>query len=155
MSQWEPKLGDVVTLRGAPQMMMTVTGYDPKTAMYGVLWLDNEGHPHGVNLSPRALVEVTEEEPIDPAVAQAALQHAAAAVTELNQRCQQLTEMNHSAGAQLAELVTALRRLVPKDAWSSEPSAMAEEAIRRHETFQREANEQLVRLQAKVAELGG
>lgn len=151
--EWQPKLGDVVTLRSDDDFRMTVTGYDKEHDAYGVLWIDSNGSPHGCNLPAKALASVEPEAP-DPET-QAAIQQAAAVIAQLRERLDQATEMNQTAGKQIFALMDALHRIVPRESWSNDATELAAEAVRRVETMRSEANQQLEHLSARVRELGG
>lgn len=157
MAQWEPKLGDVVALKSAPEQPMTVIGYDTKVQLYGVMWLSPDAQGHVISLPAAALQkhEALEGAQVDAAQLTAALEQAGSEVNRLRAELAQAIEMNQNAGRQLAGASAGLRKIVPPEAWSTDLGSMSIEAVTRHETIKREANEQISRLAQRVRELGG
>lgn len=155
MAHWEPKLGDIVTLKSETDIPMTVIGYDPSKRVYGVAWIAPDKQGHAMSVPAEALAKYEKAPEVDPAELAQGLQIASQELESMRSVLAQSRESLTLAGNQLSEICSALQRIVPKEAWSSNPTAMAAEAARRYETMRLEANEQITRLNARVVSLGG
>ncbi len=143
---WKPGLGDVVTLAGAPQQPMTITGVSYETKQLELTWLDDAAHPWTCSAHRAALVKVVSEEPAPPpGDAQAGV-----VVVQLVERVRELEEQKERLDRLVKLMTGRLRDVIPREDWGRDPEWMAVEAMRRFEVMQREANEQIASLRQRL-----
>lgn len=154
MSKREPKLGDIVTIRGSEQRAVVVE-YDLKQTLYGVFWV-HAGTPNGAKLPASALDVADDAPPFDPNT------HPAV-VEKLALLGQQIAEVRAvgAGDAKLREELSALkgamvhayemaRRMVPSLPSTPDYGLAMGQVIELANTWREEGNEQIKRLQAKL-----
>lgn len=156
---WEPKLGDIVTLRSSPDVPMTVCGYEREKKLYTVIWMTEAGAANYISTVAEALAKAAEGP--DTAALQA---HTAELRTELGNVSRMLAEVSRERGALAAELashkVANVRAVLSARELLQEvrADAMADElvlaTVERFKLMQAEANEQIARAQGKLREAG-
>lgn len=151
---WEPKLGDVVTLRSNPDRHMTVVAYQSDKKMYDVLWLNEQGAANAIAVSAVALQKVEEEAPAAPVIDPRATAEWQALV--------ELAKMAETYKAEIAELknerlraILASRAVLEEVAADAQPDVLVNQIVDRFRQMKTESNEQISRLAIRVSELGG
>lgn len=153
---WEPKLGDVVTLRSAPEQRLTVTGYDNEKKMYGVFWLTPDGNGHAVGLPPCALAAVSQLGVVSQLEAQLNKQvgDLQATIAELQAENTRLNAYGANVHEELTKALLVARTVIPEVDAETRPSTIMQALVDRAETLKREGNSVIQGLQKKLVEAG-
>ncbi len=156
MGKWEPKTGDVVSLKSNPEHAGVVTGYDTEKKMYNIVWVKPDGDPAGIMLVGDVLQKA---ERIDSSTVLAEYEERINALTEELATMRGQVEDIATVRTELAKrkreaiaIVSEVKVLLPEITVDADDSALACMALlRAASTWRSEGNEQIAALQKELA----
>ncbi len=161
---YEPKRGDLVSLKSNPEHRAVIAGFEKEKRLYSIVWIMPDGNPNGLTIDACALMEAQTEAPQQGMSEEelARMRAAASANAEEVQRLSMLVPLLEQYEAEIAKLkkdkLEALKALHASKMFDyggtvnmdDSMETVIRQMLSRYFAERGEANEQITKLKAQI-----